>query len=376
MRDLLWVDTARDLADVVERIRDCALVAFDAEMDSYYSYRTKLCLVQVSAGNWDALIDPLALTDLSALNEVTEDPEIVKVFHAGENDVPYFRGHQVRFNNIFDTHIAAKVLELPTKSLGGLVERYFEVVLPKDQSRADWRIRPLPEEQVEYARQDTLYLCELAEILQRELDEAEAVEEAEGHFKALEPRELREKSFEPDGWVRIKGVNELSAVQRSVMAELYRWREEEAERQDLAVFRVVQNGALLSLSRKRFSEPGQLKTWAKSDVLRDNAEVLVGLIQAGLNRGGIPLPDLRKKKPVDWSAADEKLFAKLREWRNTESERRGVEPSRIMANKQLKKIARERPSSPAGLASLDGVESWMVEKYGDDLLKVLAAHGK
>lgn len=373
MKNMIWVDTESELTSLVEKSKGCTQLAFDAEMDSYYSYRTKLCLVQVSSDDWDALIDPLKLTDLSALNEITENPAVSKVFHAGENDVPYFRGHGLKFCNIFDTHVAAKVLELPTKSLGGLVERYFDVVLPKDQSRADWRLRPLPEEQVEYARQDTLYLCRLAKILENELAEAGATEEALAGFRALEPRELREKAFEPDGWAKIKEVGELSAIQRSVMSELYEWRERVAEKLDLAVFRVVPNGALLSLSRKRFTTAEQLRAWAKSDVLREHAEVLVGLIQRGLERGPIPLPDLRKKKPLDWSADDEKLFAKLRNWRNEESERRGVEPSRILANKQLKKIARERPSDVKSLAALEGVEVWMVEKYGSELLRIVAS---
>lgn len=371
MRQLLWVDTASDLVSLVQKAKNYKRLAFDAEMDSYYSYRTKLCLVQVSSDDWDALIDPLKLTDLSVLNDLTENPEVSKIFHAGENDVPYFRGHNVRFQNIFDTHVAAKVLELPTKSLGGLVERYFDVVLAKDQSRADWRLRPLPDEQVEYARQDTLHLCELAEILERELELVGALEEALGHFRALEPRELREKEFEPDGWARIKEVGELSGVQRSVLSELFGWREKIAEQRDLAVFRVVPNGALLSLSRKRFTSADQLRAWAKSEVLREYAEELVELIQRGLDRGAIPLPDLRKKKPLDWSEADEKLFAKLRRWRNDESERRGVEPSRVLANKQLKKIARERPSDVKSLALLEGVEAWMVEKYGDELLRLV-----
>ena len=373
MRKPIWVDCPKKLAETVDLARGCDSVALDAEMDSYFSYRTKLCLVQMSAGGWDALIDPLAIEDLSALNEVTEDPAIRKVFHAGENDVPYFRTQGVRFKNIFDTHIAAKILELPTKSLGGLVERYFDVVLPKDQSRADWRIRPLPEEQVEYARQDTLHLCELAELLAEELEEADAREEAEQHFRAIEPRELREKTFDPDGWAKIKGARDLSPEQRSVMAELYRWREGKAEEADLAVFRIVHNGALLSLSRKRFSRPEQLRGWAKSQTLKEHAEELVELLQKGRDRGAIPFPDLRKKNKVDWSAEDEKLFQKLRQWRNEESQRRGVDPSRVVSNRQLKKLARQKPANRTELSKLDGVEPWVVENYADDLLELLGS---
>jgi ribonuclease D len=369
MKELLWVDTQAKLREVVQMAKDCESVALDAEMDSYYSYRTKLCLVQMTLNGHDVLIDPLALNDLSLLNEVTENPSIRKVFHAGENDVPYFREHGVVFQGIFDTHIAAKVLELPTKSYGGLVERYFEVVLAKDQSRADWRLRPLPDEQVEYARQDTLHLCALAEILAQELREAEAEVEADHHFRALEPRTLREKAFDSEGWAKIKGARELTPVQWSVLSELYAWREKRAEEADLAAFRVAHNGALLSLSRKRFTRAEQLRGWAKSNFFRDHAEDLVNLMLKGKERGPIPYPDLRKKTSADWSSADEKLFNKLRQWRNEESERRGIDASRVLSNKQLKSIARQRPKTQACLLAVEGLEAWSIEQYGTAILQ-------
>jgi len=302
---------------------------------------------------------------------VTQSESIRKVFHAGENDVPYFREHGVFFRQIFDTHIAAKVLELPTKSLGGLVERYFDVVLAKDQSRADWRIRPLPEEQVEYARQDTLYLCQLADLLSEELAAAEAEAEAAQYFKALEPRTLREKTFDPDGWAKIQGVKDLSPVQRSVLCELYAWREREAEKADLAAFRVAHNGALISLSRKRFTRPEQLEQWAKSSYFKDNAAELVELLEKGKERGPIPLPDLRKKRDKDWSSADEKLFNKLRKWRNAESERRGIDPSRVVSNQLLKRLARSRPKDQDGLAAVDGLQAWTIDQYGAEILQIV-----
>ena len=262
----------------------------------HYCYHTKLCLVQMTVGKTDYLIDSLALESLEALNILTENPNIVKVFHAGENDVPYFRRHGVEFKNIFDTHIAAKILELESKSLGGLVDIYFEINLPKDQSRADWRIRPLPPEQVEYARQDTLYLCELAEILQKELEEADSVQEAHQYFKSLEGLELREKSFDPDGWAKIKGARELSGLQRSILHELYSWREEVAEKEDLAVFRIAHNSALLSLSRKRFQQPDQLIGWAKNDYFRQDAPRLIELMNKGRERGQIDVQSTVPRK--------------------------------------------------------------------------------
>lgn len=373
MRELVWVDTEEALVKAVEDNLGEPLVALDAEMDSYYCYRTKLCLVQMTVGKRDYLIDSLALESLAPLNRITEDPNVVKVFHAGENDVPYFRKHGVEFTNIFDTHIAAKILELSSKSLGGLVDIYFEIDLPKDQSRADWRIRPLPDEQVEYARQDTLYLCELAELLQKELEESDSLEEARQYFSSIESLSLREKVFDPETWGKIKGSRDLSGVQRSILSEIFVWREKLAEEKDLAVFRIAHNGALISLSRKRFTEPSQLKGWAKNDYFRDHASELISLMKKGRERGSIPFPDLRKKKNGDWSPADEKLFNVLRQWRNEESERRGVDPSRVLCNKQLKKVARKRPSSDQCLRTVDGLEAWKVDEFGNKLIELVGA---
>ncbi|MCA9779796.1 MAG: HRDC domain-containing protein [Candidatus Eremiobacteraeota bacterium] len=373
MRTLTWVDTPTALKQAISESKGAERIALDAEMDSYFVYKTKLCLVQMSVEDRDYLIDPLSLSDLTPLNELTENPDIIKVFHAGENDVPYFRSREVRFKNIFDTHIAAKFLELSSKSLGGLVELYFDVVLAKDQSRADWRIRPLPEEQVEYARQDTQYLCPLAERLWDELKEADASKEARQTFAGLEELDLRVKEFDPDGWARIKGSKELSPSHRTVLKELFACRERLAEEEDLALFRIAHNGALLSLARKRFQTVDQLKGWAKSPTLKKNAGVLLEAMERGREAGPIPFPSPRGRHGNDWSKEDEKVFEVLRKWRNEESEKKGVEPSRIFSNRQLKNVARERPKDSKSLAKVDGLEPWKLEEYGAEVIRLVSS---
>ena len=371
MRALTWIDTPAALKQAISETKGADRIALDAEMDSYFVYKTKLCLVQMTVGERDYLIDPLSLPDLTPLNELTENPEITKVFHAGENDVPYFRSRGVKFKNIFDTHIAARFLELSSKSLGGLVELYFDVALAKDQSRADWRIRPLPEEQVEYARQDTMYLCTLAEKLSEELKEADAAREARQTFAGLEELDLRVKEFDPDGWAKIKGAKELSPPHRSVLKELFACREEIAEAEDLALFRIAHNGALLGLARKRFRTVDQLRDWAKSPTLKKNASALLEAMERGREAGAIPFPSPRSRHGQDWSKDDEKVFEVLRKWRNEESEKRGVEPSRIFSNRQLKSVARERPKDSKSLAKVDGLEPWKLEEYGAEVVRLV-----
>jgi ribonuclease D len=147
MRTLTWVDTTAGLAAAVEELARHSSIALDAEMDSYFVYHTKLCLVQISAGQSDYLIDSLALQDLSLLNTVTMNPAVRKVVHAGENDIPYFRGRGVTFANLFDTHLAARLLDLESKSLAGLVELYFGITAAASRGADRLRSRRHPSSQ-------------------------------------------------------------------------------------------------------------------------------------------------------------------------------------------------------------------------------------
>ncbi len=375
MRNLAWVDTAADLESAVMEMARHRSVAVDAEMDSYFVYHTKLCLVQISAGDTDFLIDSLALEDLSPLNRVFQNPEIRKVVHAGENDIPYFRGRGVTFVTLFDTHLAARLLDLESKSLAGLVEKFFSVSLSKDQQRADWRLRPLPAEQVAYARDDTAYLNELADILERLLAEAGLRVEAEQAFANLERFEVRRKDWDPDGWAKIKGARELTGPQRSALAELFGWRERLASKEDLALFRVVGNGLLLALARKKFVHANDLKAWAKSSWLTENATELVALISRAQARGGIPFPEVDRKRHGGLDFEEEALFSRLRDWRNEESRRREVAPERVMSNRQLKEIIKRRPRDMVELSQVETLEPWRCQEYGEVILAILLKSG-
>ncbi len=53
---------------------------------------------------------------------------------------------------------ACRVLEYPSFSLAYLLRHHCGVLADKKYQVADWRIRPLPEEMLKYAREDTHYL--------------------------------------------------------------------------------------------------------------------------------------------------------------------------------------------------------------------------
>jgi ribonuclease D len=68
---------------------------------------------------------------------------------------------------MLDTAVFMRLLEQPKRSLQVLVHTYCNVVLEKNLQRSDWRIRPLDEEQLKYARSDTHYLLHCCDELCR-----------------------------------------------------------------------------------------------------------------------------------------------------------------------------------------------------------------
>ncbi|KIP03738.1 hypothetical protein PHLGIDRAFT_77059, partial [Phlebiopsis gigantea 11061_1 CR5-6] len=166
-----WVTDAASLASMLEKLRAANEIAIDLEYHSYRSFYGFVCLMQLSTRVEDFVVDTLALRqELEELNEVFTNPSIVKVLHGAESDIVWL---QQDFNlyivNLFDTFHASKVLDFPRHSLATLMEMYCDFTPDKRYQLADWRIRPLPEEMLDYARSDTHFLLFIYDHLRNAL---------------------------------------------------------------------------------------------------------------------------------------------------------------------------------------------------------------
>ena len=154
-----FVDTPAKLAKAERRIRTEPTLALDTEYDSFRYFRERLCLLQVQTGEKSWLIDPLADLDLSFLGDVFNNPKVLKIFHAGDNDIRILkRDYAFSFRNIFDTHRAASLLGFHRLALSTLLESLLGITLEKKMQRSRWDMRPLSEEQLDYAALDTAFL--------------------------------------------------------------------------------------------------------------------------------------------------------------------------------------------------------------------------
>jgi ribonuclease D len=254
----IWtlVDTTAPLAKAETAIRGEGIVALDTEYDSFRCFRDKLCLIQVQTAERTWLIDPLAGLDLAFLGDVLNDPAVLKIFHAGDNDIRILkRDYAFAFRNIFDTHRAAALLGCRHLSLATLLESYLGIVLVKKMQRSRWDLRPLTEEQLDYAALDTAHLFDLYRRLDGELREKGREAEAKRLFAGIAEVVWREKTLDGLAHRRVPGYVQMTAEQKDRLRRLFRWRFEKGQELDRAPFMIMTDQHLSGLARMETVPP-------------------------------------------------------------------------------------------------------------------------
>ncbi len=369
----VWVSQPSELKHLADELRTQPRAAVDTESNSLHAYREQVCLIQISTPRHDYLVDSIELTELDALAPFFANPRIEKIFHAAEYDVICLhRDYGFRFNTLFDTVIAARILGHKVIGLGDLLAEYFNVEVNKQFQKSNWGKRPLTGEQIDYARLDSHYLIDLRDILEKELREKNLLELAQEDFKrACQPVNGNGKTPRAS-WERISGHQDLSPRQLSILNELCGCREEIAEQLDRPVFKVINDDLLLSMaqtmpdSAKGLEEAGL----SKLQIEKFGSKFLKS-IRAG--RNAQPVARTRSKRLNDTTLA---RLEKLKEWRKKEAAGLKVESDIILPKPMLYAIAEQGPRDMEKLSMLMFESPWRFRHFGESILKALESKGK
>lgn len=108
--------------------------------------------------------------EMQKLNEIFTSPSILKIFHSSQSDIIWLqRDLGLYVVNMFDTWVAATTLSYRHVSLSALVNKFCNFQLDKRFQLADWRLRPLTPQMLQYARCDTHFLLYIYRKLKLEL---------------------------------------------------------------------------------------------------------------------------------------------------------------------------------------------------------------
>lgn len=358
------------LEQLANRLCSQPIISVDTESNSLYVYREQVCLIQFSTPEEDALVDPLALPDLSVLAGVFENPAIEKVFHAAEYDLICLkRDFGFNFANLFDTMVAARLLGYKELGLGAILKSKFGLNVNKRHQRADWGKRPLDEAMLIYATQDTHYLIPIHDQLKDELQAKGWMPLAEEDFQRLCRTAVPPLDEDMHAWWRVGGSHELTPQQAAVLQELCDYRAHIAQQINRPLFKVIGDKTLLAIA---INCPGTFRDLSDLQVLSPkqidrHGKALLQSVQRGLDAEPLTQPRPQRQ--------DERYLLRLetlRNWRKEKGQQTGVGSDVILPRELLTALAKQNPQSPEILGVVMSEFPWRLEKFGDEILRVLA----
>jgi ribonuclease D len=365
------IESEAALAELAGRLRPEPLLAVDTEAASFHRYLDRVYLLQISSPGETAVVDPLATGGLGPIGELLRDPAIEIIFHDADYDLRLLhREYGFTAQNLFDTRIAAQLLNEPGIGLAALLEKYLGVRLDKRFQRADWSARPLSPEMLAYAAADTHYLLQLRGILRDRLSERGRLGWAQEEFALLEDiRPAATDQAEP-GWLRLKGAKALRGRELAILRELWEWREETARRADRATFRILNNEPMLAMAKNPPTEVAALKTipGVSSDQAERRGRDLLAAVKRGLELPEEDLPRLTRTPRQAPDLAYEARLERLKAARNVLAQKYDLPPGVVCPNGTLEAIARVDPRTIEELAAVPELRRWQLREFGGELL--------
>ena len=353
-----------------DSLKDCPYITVDTEFMRERTYYAKLCLIQISGPDRDAVgIDVLAgeeELDLSPVWELFANPHILKVFHAARQDLEIIYQLSGKLPApLFDTQIAAMVCGYGDQvGYEALVNDICKAKADKSSQFTDWSHRPLSQKQITYALNDVIFLKDIYQSLKQRLDK-----KGRGDWVLEETNDLLSPAlyqFSPrDAWQRLK-LRSPKARDLAVLRELAQWREEEAQKKDVPRGRILKDETLLDLTYQKprtESELGRIR-----GVTPDMARGKFGkLILAAMERG-LAVPDsdcpavaVKDPLPQRLTPALEMLKMLLR----IQASENDVAPRLIADSETLENYVRDPQSAP-GLT-----HGWRSEIFGNEAIAMM-----
>lgn len=361
------VDDPAELASALDALDD-ELVGVDVERADSDRYYRRAALVQVGDADRCILVDPLAIPEPTALDELCTDRLVV--LHAIENDLEPMERLGVTMPQVADTAVAAAFLDLPI-GLGDLLNAVLGIELDTNKSkyqRADWERRPLSDGMKEYAAGDVLHLPALwDELAERLIDVGR---EEWYRQELLATVELARTNTRH--WERTKGSGKLDPEQRSTLHVLWDMREALCQTHDIAPNLLLHDKTLVSLVQEPPASADELVNRdprRKNGPVTDHADALFEALELGMEAPPEPREQQRR-----WDEAQRHAYDALRKRRSELARALNLDPGFCCPSRQLRAGISADPETFAEFAEAADLRPWQQEQLGAELWDVYTDH--
>ncbi len=335
----MLIENTSDLARFIKNIGMPPYVTVDTEFMSEKTYYPQLCLIQIAHGTHSAVIDLLNDLDVEPLIAFLKNPNIVKVFHAADQDIAIL-WNEFKFipSPVFDTQIAAMVCGFGDQvSYGRLVKAFTGAVLDKSSQLVDWSKRPLRDRDVRYALADVTQLCQVYEGLKADIDKRDRASWiAEEMQDLLDPKRYE---YIPETQMRKLRLRSQTPRRLARLRELLSWRDERAKAKNLPRSWVLKDTTLRDMAS---NPPRTIKDLGRVRGIGNNAQGTFGqaILQCIRAADDLPLADCPAvDSAVSEEPASENAIALLRALLKQVSEINEVAPRLLATKSDLEQIA-------------------------------------
>ena len=371
-----YLETPAAVSRWVSSIAGSKLVALDTEGASFHRFVDRIYLLQVSTRERTAVIDPLPIGKAPELGALVEDPSVEIVFHDADYDLRLLQqdyGWQIR--HLFDTRVAAQLLGIRAFGLAALLERFFGVKLDKKHQRADWSMRPLTPDMLDYAALDTMYLPDLRDRLKEALEKAGRWSWAKEEFTRLEATKWAPED-EATSFMKMKGARDLNRRELAVLRELVAWRNGAAADQDRATFRVLGNEPLFEIAKTHPRDKAalsQIKGMPRG-ILEARAPQILDAVARGLAVPDAELPKYPRGLRWDRDPEFDARVSAIKTVRDRIAEQLDMDTGVLCSRDRMEAVARAKPTSLEDFERIPELRRWQVEVLAEGFLEALRGH--
>lgn len=374
-----YIDNQAALIDLCDDLAQAEVITVDTEFVRTRTLNPLLGLLQVFDGKRLALVDPVAIKDLSAFTAILENTNIIKVLHSCSEDIDaLYSNLGVTPQPLFDTQFAASILGIgPSIGYANLIESFFSVALDKGESRTDWMARPLSVKQLEYAAADVTYLMAAYDELAGQLKEKQLMPHVFAESATLIHKKTTTLPSE-FAYLSLSNAWKLSGAQLYALKHLAKWRLDLARAQDIAINFVIKEATMLDIAMKlpqSVSQLHQMDTLFGKQV-RLYAQDILRITEAALNAADEDIP-AKPKRLIDFSA-NKRASSDIKALVDKVEKQTGIPASVLASKKQIGQVLKwcwfeQDEFAMQGLMP-DLLSGWRRDLFIDDLQALFSSN--
>jgi len=278
----VWINDTATLARHCEQWQQMPLIAIDTEFMRTETFYPIPGLIQVADDRHCYLIDPLKIEDMSPLAAVLRAPEVLKVLHAGNEDIELFRhSYGAVPQPLYDTQVGAAFVGWGfSMGLQRMVAHALDVELGKGETTSDWLQRPLTAEQERYAALDVAYLPALALMQRQRLESLGRLEWVMEECKDIGRSIALADEADPQHYFqRFSQVWHFDDERRALLRDLSAWRERTCRDRDVSRNRLLRNEMILEIAERMPQTEQHLDNIIKRGrIMREYGQELMAII--------------------------------------------------------------------------------------------------